>query len=95
MFKKLAPVLLFNAIIGLIFVLSNNYVWSILNGKLSWNEWSPFQIAIAPQIVYDGQTSPAGLFVPFPNYPFILFWVAMIGNLCFFILTLRSKETKM
>lgn len=92
MFKKLAPLLLFNALVGLFFILSNTYVWSLINRTLTSNEWNPLQIFIAPQMVSDGHTSTVGLNVPFPNYPFILFWVLMVETYAFPFILLEAKK---
>jgi len=95
MLKQLMPILLFNALVSLGYIFSNFYFWNLLNGYLTINDWNPFQIAIAHVIVTsNGQTAPAGTYFPLPNYPFILFWVSLVGNLCFFILALRNKEKK-
>lgn len=74
MLKKLAPLLLFNSIVGLCFIIANTYIWDRLNGIFTYNSWNPFQVTIA-QISVDthGAVMPTGLFTPVPNYPFILF----------------------
>ncbi len=92
MFKKLVPLILFDVLVGFSFVFSNSYFWNYLNGYLTRSEWSPLQISIAHMIVIHGDAVPAGLFTPIINYPFILFWIALVGNFVFVILVLRSKE---
>ena len=92
MLKKLAPILFFDILVSLCFVFSNSYIWNYLNERITRNDWSPLQIAIVPQTIVEGKATTIGTFFPFPNYPFILFWIALAGNLIFIILALRSKE---
>ena len=40
----------------------------------------------------DGVAVPTALPISVPNYPFWLFWVAMMGNMLFAVLILRSKK---
>jgi hypothetical protein len=94
MSKQFAFILLFNVLVGLCFVFANIYFWQYLNGYLTWNNWNPLQIAIAHMIVTHGVASPAGTFIPIPNYPFILFWISTIGNLCLTAMILGKKESK-
>lgn len=99
MIKKLAPMLIFNILVCLFFILSNNYIWGFINStndiyhptQVSIN---PFQVSISHMINQNGMINLGPVPSVVPNYPFILFWVAIIGNICFFILALRSKETK-
>lgn len=104
MLKKLAPMLLFNVLVSLMFIFSSINLWDIINSTVS--KFSPTyvlinDVSINPLFLSIGQLAlsngainlgPLPLHVP--NYTFILFWVAMLGNLFFVIMTLRSRETK-
>jgi len=98
MLKKLAPIIIFNVLIGLVFVFSNIYIWGILNSQPeSWTQLrvSPFVITISHMYIPDNGPINLG---PLPtqilNYPFFVFWIALVGNICFAILALKSKEKK-
>jgi hypothetical protein len=99
MLKKLAPMLIFNVIIGLFFIFSNLYVWGFIN---STNDLyhptqvsiDPLQVSISHMLIQNGLINLGTFPLTFPNFPFILFWVALVGNICLFVLALRSKETK-
>ena len=85
---------IFDIAVGFLFVASNWWIWSYLSGKITANVWGPLQIAIVPKTIVDGQATTIGTFLPVPNYPFILFWVALVGNFIFFVLALRSSNKK-
>lgn len=93
MLKQLAPMILFNSLVGLFYVITNIYIWDRLNGIFTYNSWSPIQVAIARVSVGpNGTIVPIGTFTPSPNYPFILFWISLAANFLFTVLALRSKE---
>ena len=90
--KSLLSAIVFDFIVGLFFVGSNAFIWDYLNWKITSNLWGPLTIGIAPQTIIDGRAVTVGTYVPIPNYPFILFWVALAGNLIIIALSARSKE---
>jgi hypothetical protein len=99
MLKKLAPMLIFNVLIGLFFIFSNIYIWGFINSTNDLYHSTqvsidPLQVSISHMVIQNGLINLGTLPLTFPNFPFILFWVALVGNLCLFILALRSKETK-
>ena len=104
MFKKLLPMFLFNVLIGLLFIFSNIYLWGIFNSEVSYftptqvgiNQVSinPLQVTISHLYLSNGNINLGPLPTQVPNYPFILFWVALVGNICFVVLTLRTVEKK-
>jgi hypothetical protein len=49
-------------------------------------------MSIAPQTIINSQAETIVLVFPFPNYPFILFWVALADNFALLVLALRSKN---
>jgi|WetSurMetagenome_2_1015567.scaffolds.fasta_scaffold45602_2 hypothetical protein len=83
----------FDILISLPFIASNLYIWQYLAGRITVNAWGPLQMSIAPQTIINGQAETIVLVFPFPNYPFILFWVALAGNFALLVLALRSKNS--
>ena len=94
MYKKLLPIAIFNILVSLVFIGSNLYLWNFLNGKISYNNWGPLQMGIVPKTIVSGEVTTIGLYSPIPNYPFILFWVAIIGNFVLAFLAIRSANKK-
>ncbi len=90
--KKLAALLLFDLSIGLLFLGTNWYIWNFINGKLTANNWGPLQIIAVPQTIIDGKAQVVGTYLPLTNYPFILFWVALIGNFAITAWLLAGKK---
>jgi hypothetical protein len=96
--KKLTHILIFNVLIAVLFVISNLYIWGFINltNDLSYS----IQISINPLIVeishivqFDGMINSRPP-TYFPNFPFILFFVAIGGNLWLFNKAQKNKETK-
>lgn len=92
--KKVGLLVIFDIMISIPFVASNWWVWNYLNGKITANAWGPLQMAIVPQTIVRGEATTVGTFLPIPNYPFILFWVALAVNFVFFVLALRNDNNK-
>ena len=85
MSKILAVMILFNVLMGVAFAYSNYYIWNTINPLYEpYASWGPFVIDYAPK--------ESDVVAYLRNYPFILFWVAMIGNILFAVLILRSKK---
>jgi len=91
---KIILLAVFDILVSIPFISSNWWIWQYLSGKITSNAWGPLQIAIVPKTIVGGQATTIGTFVPLPNYPFILFWVALAGNFAFFVLALRSSNKK-
>lgn len=47
-----------------------------------------------PQTIIGGQAVTVGTWTLVPNYPFILFWVAIVGNFVFVVLAIRQKKVR-
>lgn len=93
--QTLIIIAIFDLIVGLVFTASNWYIWSYFNDKLTVNVWGPFQTLTILKVIAGGEAVTIGTFTPVPNYPFILFWTALAGNLILFALALRSgKKTQ-
>ena len=92
--QLLVAVIAFNVVIGALFVVSNYHIWNAVN-PLDYTSpnWGPFNIAYVPRFFVDGEFILEQMIVVLINYPFWLFWVAMIGNMFFIVLALRSKKT--
>jgi hypothetical protein len=107
MSKILALMIIFNVLMIVAFIFSNIYIWGFLNTQINLNSsHQPNGNTIVPSIQINGLQvivshagwTSDGIMIPMkppalvPNYPFILFWVAMIGNILFAVFILRSKE---
>jgi hypothetical protein len=86
---KIALLGILDAILGVLFVATNWWIWDYLDGKNTANVWGPFQITIIPQFPGGG---PVGVSTPIPNYPFIIFWVALAVNFIFVVLALKKES---
>jgi len=93
MSKILALMILFNVLLGIAFVFSNYYIWNSLEEyPYTTDHWSPFMISYVQRYLVNGELVSIQTIRVIPNYPFWLFWVAMIGNILFAVFILRSKE---
>ena len=90
--QKIWAFLVFDFLVGLAFIASNLYIWDYFAGKITVNTWGPLQISIAPQTIVNGHATTIVLVFPMPNYPFILFWVALVGNFILAFLALRPAN---
>ncbi len=92
MHKWFALMILFNIVIGIVFVFSNYFVWNTVNQSSYYStDWGPINVEIVPKPSINGEPTPQIAFLIF-NYPFWLFWVAMIGNLIFMTMYAKGKE---
>ncbi len=98
----------FNVVMLVAFIFANIYIWDFLNTQINLNSsHEPNGNTVVPiiqinglQVTVDhvGWTSD-GIMIPMPlpaavpNYPFILFWVATIGNILFAVAILRRRRT--
>jgi hypothetical protein len=95
--RKLSIILLivfFDIFVSIPFIFSNLYIWDFLKGKLTANTWGPLAILIEQQHISGGEAVTIGTFVPIPNYPFILFWIALAGNFVLLVLALKNISMK-
>jgi hypothetical protein len=90
--KKLMFLGFFNIVMSFLFVFSNMLIWQRLNGNITANSWGPLQMVSIPQTIINGQAETIGTWGFVPNYPFILFWVTIVGNFVFAVLALRQKR---
>jgi hypothetical protein len=88
--QYLILIVIFDIFISLAFITANWYIWDYFNGKTTISEWGPFQMVIV-QITSGGST--VGTYTPFPNYVFLLFWLALVGNFTLLFLALREKTS--
>jgi len=94
MSKILAFMILFNVLMGVAFVYSNYYIWNRLDEyQISPAHWNPIAVAWVPAYLQNGEYIQIETIIVVNNYPFQLFWIAMIGNILFAVLILRSKQT--
>lgn len=84
--------LFFDLFVGLSFLASNWFIWNRLNDELTTNSWGPFQIAIVPHFIANNTVQSVGTYTLIPNYPFILFWMALIGNLIIGLWILKGNK---
>jgi hypothetical protein len=102
-------VVIFNVLIGVAFVSSNISMWDYLNTQInevggnkgqgsfvtSYIEISGFQVTVGHEFWSDNGTrvnlGPVSKGVT--NYPYILFWVSMVGNLVFIASALALHKT--
>ena len=99
MLKKLIPALVANAILALLFVYFNYFIWAELNSgpnMLRLLNFGPFYIQDSHMgvLINGTQYSPVNGIVLMQNYPFLLFFVAIAVNLYFLFKLQRSNENK-
>jgi hypothetical protein len=100
MSRQLKIMVLFNCLLGLLYVVSDYVLWSIIGGE-SWSyygavaSWSPLYVAPVYPIITGSRPYNPSFSTPVPllNIPFLLFLVMFTANLYFIIRFGRSKET--
>jgi hypothetical protein len=104
----LAIAVIFNVVLSVGFVLASNYLFDYLNTEIGdvgytdqglytipYIHFSGFQVSISHDIYKNGQVVNLGtLPTVIPNYPYILFWVSILGNLGFIAVALFFYKTK-
>jgi hypothetical protein len=105
----IALIVLFNILIILGFVFSNIHVWNLLKTQIdqgiAYNgergHTTPhikdfgLQISISHPFYENGTIANLGALPGVvPNFPFILFWVAIVGNLLFIWVLMKKQETE-
>lgn len=96
----------FNVFMIVTFIFSNIYIWDYLNAEINLkSSHQPNGSTIVPSIQIDGfqvTVSHAGwtsdgTLIPMPapisvpNYPFIVFWIVLAGDLLLLALNLRKQ----
>ncbi len=99
--------IVFNVVMIVAFIFANIYIWDFLNKQINLNSsHQPDGNTVVPIIQIDGLQvtvdhvgwTSDGILIPMPlppvvpNYPFILFWVAAIGNIFFAVVILRGQK---
>ncbi len=93
MAKWFVLMILFNVLLAIFFVLTNFQIWNIVNSyHYTSPTWSARDISFVPRFFENGIFVLEQMIVILPNYPFMLFWVAMIGNIIFAILIQKGKK---
>ncbi len=83
---------LINLLLGVFFVVSNYIIWDDVNAQeYASPHWGPFTVRYSPRMYVDGVLSTATVIVFLGNFPFWLFWVAMIVNMWFGFLLFKDK----
>ncbi len=103
--KMIVGLIISNALIIVAFILSSIYIWNFINNTTS--QWSYSNDGVTIPIINlnalqvtggtvgwtnDGTQIPRPLPTIIPNYPFMLFWIAVIGNIIFAVLIQKSKK---
>ena len=98
MSKQFKLIILVNALLMLLFVLSEYSIGNELNSypnDLRYIRWSPFVIQdVHAGALINGNWVAVGATTLTINFPFWLFFVAIAVNLYFMFRLQRSKETK-
>ncbi len=98
MSKQFKLIILVNALLILLFVLSEYQIGSELNSypnDLRYIRWSPFDIQDSHAYTFvNGNLVGIGGHVLMLNFPFWLFFAAIAINMYFIYRLQRSKETK-
>jgi hypothetical protein len=100
--KKLAPLLTFDAVLGLLFIVSNISIWSLINSEVMqfglWDVYiktfniNPLQIAVSYMELSNGNVLSPSVGPTITNYPFILFWILLLGNIGFVVRMLQKAQ---
>jgi hypothetical protein len=90
--KLFIAMVLVNFLLGVLFVVSNYVIWDDVNAqKYASPHWGPFTVSYSPRMYVDGVLSTATVIVFLSNYPFWLFWVALIVNMWFGFVLFKDK----
>ena len=102
--QMIVCVAIFNVLMIVAFIFSNLYIWDFINNLTS--QWRHDSSGTTIPIIHinglqvtggtvgwtsEGIQIPRPLPTVIPNYPFILFWIAMVGNLIFIASVLRKQ----
>jgi hypothetical protein len=91
MSKQFAMMILANIAMGIAFVFSNYIIWNAVNQPSYYSTgWGPTNVEIVPRPSVNGEPVPQAAF-SLINYPFWLFWIAIVVNLLFIVWLQRSK----
>lgn len=103
-----ALALIFNVTVGVGFVLANNSMWDSITSEIDYDPsqvadsnhvvpyiiFSGFEVSVGHSVYSDGVFNLGPLPTVVLNYPYLLFWVSMIGNLGFIALALILHKTQ-
>jgi hypothetical protein len=85
--------ILVNILLGVLFVASNYAIWEEVNAQdYASPNWGPIWINYMPRYYSNGELIPASGIIMLRNYPFMIYWVAMITNILFGIILLRRTD---
>ena len=98
--------LIFNVTVGVSFVLAHDSMWDFIITEIDYDPSrvaegshvepyviiSGFEVSVGHFIHSNGVFSSGGLPEVIPNYPYMLFWVCMIGNFAIIVLALVLYE---
>ena len=104
MFFALA--LIFNVAMGMSFVFANNSMWDFITLEIDYDPSrvaedshvvpyiiiSDFEVSVGHSIYSNGTRHGGPLPEVIPNYPYMLFWVCMVGNFVIIVLALILYE---
>ena len=90
--RLLFGMILVNLLLGVLFVASNYIIWDEVNAQeFASPHWGPLTVIYSPRMYVDGVLSTLTTFVLLINFPFLLFWVAMIVNMWLGFLLFKNK----
>jgi uncharacterized membrane protein len=98
--------LTFNLLMGVSFVLANNSMWDFIITEIDYDPSqvpdsnhvmpyiiiSGFEVSVGHSVYSDGVFNLGPLPTVIPNYPYMLFWVCVVGNLVLLVLALVFYE---
>ena len=98
--------LIFNVTVSVSFVLVNDSMWDFITSEIGYDPSrvaedshvepyiiiSGFEVSVGHSIYSDGVINLGPLPTVVPNYPYMLFWVCMIGNFVIIVLALVLYE---
>ena len=102
-----ALALIFNVTVGVSFVLANNSMWDFITSEIGYDPSriaddsnhvvpyiiiSDFEVSVGHSIYFNGTRHGGPLPEVIPNYPYMLFWVCMVGNFVIIVLALVVYE---
>jgi hypothetical protein len=91
-------VVVINALLVLAFVASNCIQWADINKYTTTSllqiNWDPSSITLLLRNIYPNGIIIGSGMERIVNFPFMIFFLSLVVNLCFIFLLQRSKETK-
>jgi hypothetical protein len=85
----------FNIVIGASFTVSNYQIWNTINPlRYTSPNWGPLNVSYVPRYFVNGEFILEQMVVVLVNYPFWLFWVAVIGNLLLAVFIMKTMQAE-